>query len=122
MTTTERRRAYIAKYNLERYHKRMAEAVALLGGSCIVCGETEDLQLDHRDPDSKSFNVGKLWSLSQETFLEELTKCQLLCDPCHKAKTLTFDQKKIQAKKGNTTGIKNTGARRRTGILTQRRD
>lgn len=119
---TQRRREYIADYNLKRYHRRMKEAYEILGNECLVCGATENLQLDHIDPDQKSFTLGKLWSTSQENFLEELTKCQLLCDDCHKTKTLTFDQEKIQAKKGNTVGGKKNPRtpRKRPGMLFQK--
>ena len=96
----------------------MDEAVIMLGGSCVVCGATEGLQIDHLDPDQKSFTLGKLWSASQERFLDELSKCQLLCDDCHKVKTLTFDQEKIQAKQGKSIK-KNTRPRKRSGILKQ---
>jgi len=118
---TERRRQYIADYNLKRYHARMAEAIEILGGVCTICGSSENLQLDHIDPDTKSYSLGKLWSVSLDSFLNELTKCQVLCDDCHKAKTLTFDQKAIQAKKGNSVRGPRQARRprKRSGILTQ---
>ena len=90
--TTEHRRNYIAKYNLNRYNQRMADAIAILGGACVVCGATEDLQLDHLNPSTKKFNLGKLWSTNLENFLEELTKCQLLCFTCHQLKTVIYDK------------------------------
>jgi 5-methylcytosine-specific restriction endonuclease McrA len=79
---------YMAAYMLRRYHERRAEAVAALGGKCVRCGSIEDLQLDHRDPADKSFNIGKLWSVSRVRYLAELAKCQLLCAECHTNKTL----------------------------------
>ena len=91
--TTEHRRNYIARYNLARYNKRMAEAIEILGGACVVCGSTEELQLDHLNPSTKKFNVAKLWSTNQENFLNELTKCQLLCFSCHQLKTILWDKK-----------------------------
>lgn len=118
MTQTEHRRQYIAKYNLERYHKRMADAYAMLGGVCVVCGSTKEMQIDHFDPSQKSFTLAKLWSVSEERFLEELTKCQLLCWDCHLTKTATFDKKAIMAKQGKILGTKKS-PRKRTGILHQ---
>lgn len=91
--TTQHRKDYIARYNLARYKKRMAEAIEILGGACVICGSTENLQLDHINPSTKKFNVGKLWSVNQEEFLEEITKCQLLCFTCHIAKTIVYDKK-----------------------------
>jgi 5-methylcytosine-specific restriction endonuclease McrA len=119
MVTTEHRRNYIAKYNLERYHRRMNEAFEILGGVCIICGSTEDLQLDHFDPRGKLFTIGKFWSYSQERFLEELSKCQLLCAKCHLAKTVTFDQKAILEKKNQQPRTIKKSPRRRAGMLRQ---
>jgi 5-methylcytosine-specific restriction endonuclease McrA len=116
---TQRRREYIADYNLKRYHRRMQDAFAILGGSCVVCGSKENLQLDHFDPMGKSFTIGKLWSVSQERFLEELSKCQLLCGECHLAKTLTFDKKAILKKQNRKPGTVKRPPRKRTGVLRQ---
>jgi len=74
------------EYMLERYHKRRAEAIKFLGGACVICGATEDLELDHILRNEKSFNISQMWSISQEKFDAELSKCQLLCNTCHKAK------------------------------------
>jgi len=71
---------------LKRYHERRAEAVERLGGKCVVCGSTEDLQLDHILKEEKEFQIGQLWSVSKERYEAELAKCQLLCRDCHKAK------------------------------------
>ena len=87
------RKEYIARYNLARYNKRKAEAIEILGGACVICGSTEDLQFDHLNPSTKKFALGKLWSSTQEHFLEELTKCQLLCFGCHQIKTILIDKK-----------------------------
>lgn len=76
-----------AEYELERYRARRAEAIVLLGGSCAVCGSVEELEFDHIDPTTKSFNVSAWWSLARETFLAELSKCQLLCKPHHSEKS-----------------------------------
>lgn len=61
-------------------------ALKLLGGVCVVCGTTEDLELDHIDPKLKTFNVGSR-TVSEERYLEELKLCQLLCREHHKIKT-----------------------------------
>lgn len=75
--------AYMAEYMLRRYHKRRAEALALLGGKCVVCGTTEDLNFDHIDRDTKSFSISRLWSISYNRFLAEVQKCQILCQAHH---------------------------------------
>jgi hypothetical protein len=79
--------AYMAEYMLRRYHRRRATAIEILGGECVVCGRTDDLQIDHIDPAEKSFDLGKLWSVSEARFFAELKKCQLLCGPHHRDKT-----------------------------------
>jgi len=90
--TTQHRRDYIARYNLARYNKRKAEAIKILGGACVICGSTEELQFDHLNPSTKKFALGKLWSSAQVDFLEELSKCQLLCFSCHQLKTVLYDK------------------------------
>lgn len=78
---------YMREYMLRRYHERRARAIQMLGGRCSSCQRTDDLQFDHIDFQKKSFNVSKLWSISEQRFLDELKKCQLLCGDCHRTKT-----------------------------------
>lgn len=80
---------YNRKYHLKRYHKRRKEVISRLGGKCVKCGSIENLEIDHIDPDTKVFNLGKLWSPSKEIFELELAKCQLLCKDCHINKTFS---------------------------------
>ena len=82
----EQYNAYMRVYILRRYHERMAWAREELGGACVVCGATDDLDLDHIDPATKVGTVARIWSYSEARFRAEVSKCQLLCDPCHKAK------------------------------------
>lgn len=37
--------AYMRKYMLERYYRRKAEAIIALGGKCVKCGSTDNLEL-----------------------------------------------------------------------------
>ena len=72
----------------KRYHARVDEAKRFLGGKCVKCGSKEDLQIDHIEPQLKKFTLTSLsWSCPLPKFYEELSKCQLLCYPCHKIKT-----------------------------------
>jgi len=64
----------------------------LLGGKCVRCGSTDDLQVDHIEPSTKDLSLrakhsATFWSWSWERVLAELAKCQLLCRPCHQAKS-----------------------------------
>lgn len=55
------------------------------GKSCVECGSTENLELDHIDPATKITNA--IWSWSEERRNAELAKCQVLCHDCHVKKT-----------------------------------
>lgn len=73
--------------NLKLYHKRRSEFIELLGGKCVDCGTTEDLQFDHVNPIDKSFDVGSRLSYAYETVLAGVKKCVLRCKRCHNVKT-----------------------------------
>jgi len=78
---------YMRKYMLKRYHARRKEAIETLGGKCSACGSRDSLHIDHIDPQTKSFGISKLWSVSYKKYQAELSKCQLLCEDCHKEKS-----------------------------------
>ena len=85
MPSAEYMRAYRRRRSEERLH-RMRE---LLGGRCVVCGATEALEFDHVVLGTKTFQPSmRCWDYSWRRLLAELAKCQLLCGPCHRAKTL----------------------------------
>lgn len=90
------------EYMLARYKKRRQEAIAKLGGVCVVCGAKEDLQLDHIDRDKKSFNISQMWSIAQDKWETELAKCQLLCGTCHRAKNVWELNKKAAVRTHGT--------------------
>lgn len=76
------------EYMKERYHKRRKRIIEGLGGECSECGKQEDLEIDHIDPETKSFAIGKkLASVSKDKLDAEVEKCQLLCRECHDQKT-----------------------------------
>jgi len=94
----ENRRLYNRLYrlkNLTKYkadkkafrQKRIEIAKQKLGGKCVVCGSTENLEFDHIKRDRK-YTITQAVSLSQERLDEELKKCQLLCHECHMNKTV----------------------------------
>jgi 5-methylcytosine-specific restriction endonuclease McrA len=85
--TREQYNEYMRVYMLNRYHERRAEALEKLGGACAICGSKVSLEIDHIDPKTKSFDVGKLWSVSKARYLSELEKCQLLCKVHHLRKS-----------------------------------
>lgn len=72
------------RYNREWIAKRRAAWFAI-NGPCVQCKSLVDLRLDHIDPKQKVDH--KIWSWSEERRNAELSKCQVLCEPCHKIKT-----------------------------------
>ena len=81
---------YMRKYVAARYHRRRQAFIDSRGGVCENCGSDDRLELDHVDPTTKSFSIGKaLSSWAEEKVQRELAKCQVLCKVCHKEKTIT---------------------------------
>jgi len=77
----------MSEYMKQRYYERKQHAIQLLGGKCVVCDSTENLELDHINPTTKVFSISKMWSINEAAYLVELAKCQLLCNEHHKQKT-----------------------------------
>jgi len=55
----------------------------ILGGCCYKCGATENLEIHHVFPERKSFDPTRC-SRAWDAILDELTKCELRCEPCHR--------------------------------------
>jgi len=87
MTKRDNYNAYMREYMLKRYHKRRSESIEKLGGKCVVCGSTENLEIDHIDRTTKTMNISGLWSANIVRYEAELKLCQLLCEEHHKQKT-----------------------------------
>jgi hypothetical protein len=58
----------------------------MLGGCCVRCGATDDLEFDHIDPSTKVFAICAGLSKAWDVLVEEASKTQLLGKPCHVAK------------------------------------
>ncbi len=86
---------YMRKYQLEKYRRRRQFALDKLGNKCAKCSSKENLEIDHIDKSSKSFNIAKSWSVSEKRFISELNKCQLLCQSCHITKSILESGKKV---------------------------
>ncbi len=52
---------------------------------CVRCGSTKKLELDHVDPETKVSHC--IWSWRESRRAEEISKCQVLCNKCHRKKT-----------------------------------
>lgn len=86
-TQADVEREYRREIVLSYYRKRRQAAIQLLGGKCVQCGATSNLQLDHIDPKTKTLDFGKSSSCSKAKWDAELKKAQLLCASCHIRKT-----------------------------------
>lgn len=87
---------YMREYLHRRYHERHDKAIAILGGRCVVCGSTDDLQIDHVNNSHKSFDIAdRLAQYTWSRIVEELKKCQLLCFWCH------VDKSRVETKERN---------------------
>lgn len=59
-----------------------------LGNHCKQCDSQKNLEFDHIDPATKSWEITtRLGRASRQTLALELIKCQLLCESCHAEKT-----------------------------------
>jgi 5-methylcytosine-specific restriction endonuclease McrA len=81
--TKEERNEYQKKYRLDRKKYWMS----LLCNKCSNCGSVDNLEFDHIDRKTKKFPISMMYDKKEKEVIEELKKCQLLCDVCHKEKT-----------------------------------
>lgn len=72
-------RKYYERYYTERRYEWFKDQ------SCGMCGSKKNLEVDHYDPEEKSFTI--TWTESKKRLEEELEKCWALCHDCHKKKT-----------------------------------
>lgn len=72
---------------MKHYFRTKTLLIKELGGCCVNCGSSTNLEFDHINPSTKSFGIGsKIRSYSISRIRNELKKCQLLCHECHMAK------------------------------------
>ena len=81
---------------LQRVRVRQAGMVELLRDlrrvPCADCGgrfKPHQMDFDHRDPATKSFNVmtGRAMLMSTQKVLAEVAKCDIVCVNCHRVRT-----------------------------------
>ena len=77
----------ISEYRREQHKERRAQCVEYLGGKCVKCGATHNLQFDHIKREGKKYNIASRVDNNWDNLKEELDKCQLLCYDCHLEKT-----------------------------------
>lgn len=80
------------KYHRDRRTTRRKQAIVLLGGRCLDCGDSfpdhpEIYDFDHARG-TKKHNVSHLFTASSwKKIAEELKKCDLVCSNCHRVRT-----------------------------------
>lgn len=67
-------------------HRRRLDLLKRYVG-CKDCGRKDGrLEFHHRNPDEKTFDVGRAYCRSWSRVLEEQRKCDILCRDCHVAR------------------------------------
>ena len=70
-----------------QYKNGKVKALKFLGGVCVSCRTSKKLQIDHINHKNKNFEILPNITCRWEVIVEELKLCQLLCAPCHLAKS-----------------------------------
>ena len=71
------------EWRVNYYNKKMGFYKWYLGGKCVKCGATDELEFDHIIAADKSFTISSKYDTKWEIVRPELDKCQLLCQICH---------------------------------------
>ena len=83
----ELNREKIREQNRKYRKEARIKCVEYLGGKCVKCGTTHNLQFDHIKREGKKYEISLKITNNFDSIKEELNKCQLLCAPCHLEKT-----------------------------------
>jgi hypothetical protein len=100
----EKYNEYQREYQKKRARERLAMARKRLGGFCVRCGATDDLDFDHIDRTTKVRKISEATNWSMERFLAEVDKCQLLCKSCHPIKSAEVGDNKAVPHGGGAHG------------------
>lgn len=84
------RKYYLKEYQKKWLRDRRIKWIQSQGNVCVICNSSQDLEIDHIDPELKSCNVSSLWSRKESVRELELKKCQVLCRKCHLDKTANY--------------------------------
>jgi len=69
---------------IDKWSKKI-RAINLLGGKCEKCGNDNIFQLTFHHKKDKEYTIGQLFNKNYRwsIILNEIKKCELLCDNCH---------------------------------------
>ena len=93
----------------QRRQRNRQDRIEYLGGKCVGCGTTENLEFDHIDRTLKEFTISKKPDYTFERIKPELDKCRLLCKDCHAVKTRAHHDNDELLKGYNLESIVNKG-------------
>jgi hypothetical protein len=73
-----------------RITKRKYIIELLKNSKCVDCGNSDwrVLEFDHRNRETKSFNIADAVSYSIENIQKEIDKCDIVCANCHNIRTI----------------------------------
>ena len=74
-------------YMRDYARRRRQKALDYLGGVCVRCGTTSNLEIDHVERKNKVYEIRELLYKPWKKQLPELDKCQILCATHHREKT-----------------------------------
>jgi hypothetical protein len=97
---------------------------------CTDCGGTfkpYQMDFDHRDPSTKSFNVmaGRAMLMATSKVLAEVAKCDVVCANCHRVRSRDQHRARIAARMPGSSprlNEKRASWRRQAGIVDRLRD
>lgn len=69
------------KARINREKKKILKQLYING--CSKCGSHKELVYHHVIPKDKLYSITRVMHMSNETFINELNKCMLLCNRCH---------------------------------------
>ena len=79
------------KLRMDKRRKELREFSAELKSvPCMDCKKQYPyyvMDFDHRDGSTKEYNISQMRFSSKEKFLEEASKCDIVCSNCHRERT-----------------------------------
>lgn len=80
--TKVQKRAILDRERRQRNRKLMNDIK--LQRRCLYCKGINKLEFHHRNPDNKFREVADMETYTQGRILEEIEKCDVVCNECHK--------------------------------------
>lgn len=72
------------EYQRNWLQNKRNKCIEILGGKCVKCGSTSNLEFHHKNPDEKLNKISSMLSYRWEILSKEILKCELQCYNCHR--------------------------------------